>query len=68
VTLVSHSHRSRSSDLNALKATARGTVTFMKAALRQNLSPAHVKEDLLAFGVTFECLRASSPPLIAAVL
>lgn len=37
-------------DLNALKATARGSLTFMKAALRLNLTPANVKDDLVAFG------------------
>ena len=39
-------------NMNALKAIIRGVLIFFKGAVRANLTPLYVKEDLLNFGMT----------------
>jgi len=41
-------------NLNALKGIVRGVLVFCKGALRSNVSPPHVKDDLVALGLTEE--------------
>ncbi len=41
-------------NVNALKTIVRGVLVFCKGALRANVSPAHVKDDLVALGLTEE--------------
>eukprot|EP01112_Ceratiomyxa_fruticulosa_P009445 TRINITY_DN2459_c0_g2_i6.p1 TRINITY_DN2459_c0_g2~~TRINITY_DN2459_c0_g2_i6.p1 ORF type:complete len:201 (+),score=46.18 TRINITY_DN2459_c0_g2_i6:164-766(+) len=41
-------------NLNALKSIVRGVLVFCKGALRSNVSPPHVKDDLVNLGLTEE--------------
>ncbi|KAL6076342.1 COMM domain-containing protein 7 [Balamuthia mandrillaris] len=51
---VSEFAESNGISLNALKNTLRGALVFFKGALKNNLTPAYVKEDLVQLGIAEE--------------